>query len=125
VSVFSVLNTGTISIVRNVPTADEMGGPLDGFFDDANVVERDLPAQVDYHRDRLLGNVVMPWAQEADLGQRDIWVDGTFAYLGDTGNGYGVIFEGTRFGRITAIERDQALGDMPGSSMLIVKVVGV
>jgi len=128
-SVFDVFNTGTITIVKCNATQDTEGGAVAGYFDEdggviaENVIEAGVAAQVDYHRDRNRGQQELIWGQDVDLARRDIWVNGTFSYLGDTGNGYGVIFEGTRFGRITAVERDQQFLGMDGSIMLLVQVV--
>lgn len=120
-SPFDVLNTGTVSIVKNLATPDTLGGPLANY----EVQEADVPAQVEYHRDKLFGNEVDVHGQLVTMSQRDVWLDGEFAYLGDNANGFGVLFDDGAFGRITAIERDLPLAGMPASTMLVVKLYGV
>jgi hypothetical protein len=120
-SVFDVLNSSTVTITKNVPTQDMLGGPIA----DYEVQEADIDAQVEYHRDKLFGNEIDAFGQSLTMSQRDVWLDGEFTYLGENGNGFGVLFDDGSFGRITSIERDLPLESLPVSTMLVVKIMGV
>ncbi len=113
---FVTLQNGTVTLIRCNAVADDAGGPVAGFFDasgnivTANIIAADVPAQIEYHRNKLLGNDGIIWDQPVTRSQRDIWLQGSYPEIGETGNGCGVQFtmpnRGTGFGRITDVEFD-------------------
>ena len=132
-SLFDIFNNGTATIVKCNATQDTAGGPVAGYFDEdgdiieANVIDADVPCQINYHRTKLLGNEAVTFGQNIVRSERDIRLTGTFEYLGETGEGYGVQFTwvgvGTGFGRITDLKRDLMLLTLPTRTMLVVEVI--
>jgi len=120
-SVFTVLNTGTCTLLKNNPTKDASGGPVAAY----EVVQADIPCQREGHRNKLLGNEMMSYDQPVIRGQYDVWLDGQFpAVRAVRGNGYAVRFDDGEFGRVLDCEPDFELGGMPDSLMLTVEIIG-
>jgi len=132
-SPFAVFNNGTVTLIRCNATQDNFGAPKaayfneDGSVNESNVIAADIPAQIETHRDRLFGNAALMFDQQTGVGQRDIYFDGNYPELGETGNGNGVLFAITgreaSFGIITGMDPGSDLAGMPGSMKLIVKVI--
>jgi hypothetical protein len=114
--------TETVSIVRNVPTADASSAPVAGWDESANIVYASVPARKEDRYPKLHGDQEIEFGQYVINQAHFFFVEGLYTDL-KSGNGYGLVYDSALF-RVTNIWRFNAIGNMPAHSIFVCETVG-